>query len=117
MSLLLTNFTYVFYRLAISGPIVHFLHKHVTYYQSVFIMAQLSFMYDTLVFGYYFNAINLPSLYEYVGSDIIYTIRVLVAWWLIKQVWDLLGNYWISIFLVAELTFIADYFIFENLFI
>ncbi len=79
-------------------------------------MAQLSFAYDTLVFGYYFSAVELPSLIEYLESDVMYTLRVIAAWWVIKQLWNKLGNYWLAVFIGAELTFIFDYFIFGNLF-
>ena len=116
MELLLTNIIYVSYRLFVSGVIVKFLKEFFSYYVSVLIMAQLSFAYDTLVFGYYFEAKELPNVIDYLVSDCYYTIRVLAAWWLIKQTWDLIGNYWVSIFLVAELTFLFDYIIFEDLF-
>jgi len=79
-------------------------------------MAQLSFAYDTVVFGYYFSAVELPSLIEYLKSNVMYTLRVIAAWWVIKQLWNKLGNYWLAVFIGAELTFIFDYFIFGNLF-
>jgi hypothetical protein len=116
MELLLTNIIYVAYRLIISAPIVKFLNKHFVYYVAVFIMAQLSFTYDTFVFGYYFNAESIPPLFELIKSDILYTLRVLAAWWLIKQIWNWLGNYWIAVFIGAEITFIIDFFIFNGLF-
>ena len=49
------------------------------------------------------------------GSDILYTLRVVAAWWLIKQIWDWIGNYWVAVFIGAEITFICDYFIFADL--
>lgn len=116
MNLLLTNIIYVAYRLVISGPIVKFLNKHIHYYLAVFIMAQLSFAYDTFVFGHYFNALELPSVIEYIKSDFLYTLRVIAAWWLIKRIWDLVKNYWVAVFIGAELTFVCDYFIFSSLF-
>ena len=79
-------------------------------------MAQLSFAYDTFVFGYYFNAVALPSLLDYLQHDVLYTLRVLAAWWVIRKLWQWIGNYWIAVFIGAELTFICDYFIFGNLF-
>jgi len=79
-------------------------------------MAQLSFTYDTFVFGYYFNAQELPNLLDLLVSDLMYTIRVIAAWWLIKQIWNKIGNYWVSVFIGAQITFIFDYFIFKNLF-
>lgn len=79
-------------------------------------MAQLSFAYDTFVFGYYFNASEIPSVLEYVKSDILYTLRVIAAWWLIKQIWNAVKNYWIAVFIGAEITFVFDYFIFSDLY-
>ena len=116
MELVLTNVIYVAYRLVVSGPIVKILSKHLPFYLAVFIMAQLSFAYDTVVFGYYFSVVELPSLIEYLKSDVMYTLRVIAAWWIIKQLWNKLGNYWLAVFIGAELTFIFDYFIFGNLF-
>jgi hypothetical protein len=79
-------------------------------------MAQLSFAYDTFVFGHYFNAAALPNIFEYIKSDLLYTLRVLAAWWLIRQIWKLVKNYWIAVFIGAEITFVVDYFIFKDLF-
>ncbi len=116
IELLFTNIVYVAYRLVISGPIVKILNKYLPFYLAVFIMAQLSFAYDTVVFGYYFSAVELPSLFEYLKSDVMYTLRVIAAWWVIKQLWNRLNNYWLAVFIGAELTFVFDYFIFGNLF-
>lgn len=116
MELVLTNIIYVAYRLLVSGPVVKILNKYLTFYLAVFIMAQLSFAYDTFVFGYYFNAVALPSLLDYLQHDVLYTLRVLAAWWVIRKLWQWFGNYWIAVFIGAELTFICDYFIFGNLF-
>ena len=116
MELLITNIIYVAYRLIVSGPIVKVLTKYIPFYLAVFIMAQLSFAYDTFVFGYYFNATELPHWVEYLQSDVLYTLRVLAAWWLIKQIWKLVGNYWIAVLIGAEITFICDYFIFSDLY-
>ncbi len=117
MELLLTNIIYVAYRLIVSGPIVKILTKYFPYYLAVFIMAQLSFAYDTFIFGHYFNAAELPSIFEYLKSDILYTLRVIAAWWLIKKIWDAVKNYWLAVFIGAEITFIVDFFIFKNLFV
>ncbi len=116
MELLLTNIIYVAYRLIVSGPIVKVLNKYLPYYLAVLVMAQLSFAYDTFVFGHYFNAQELPNIFDYIKSDILYTLRVLAAWWLIKQIWNLVKNYWLAVFIGAEITFVCDYFIFSDLF-
>lgn len=116
MELLLANVVYVGFRFAVSGPIVKFLLRYFTFYLSVFIMAQISFVYDTFIFGYYFNAQEIPGLLEFIQADILYTLRVLAAWWLIKVIWDAINNYWIALFIGAEITFVFDYFIFEHLF-
>lgn len=116
MELLLTNIIYVAYRLVVSGPIVKVLNKYLPYYLAVFIMAQLSFAYDTFVFGYYFNAQELPNIIDYLQSDVLYTLRVIAAWWLIRQIWNLVKNYWLAVFIGAEITFVCDYFIFSGLY-
>lgn len=116
MELLITNIIYVLYRLVVSGPIVKVLNKYLPYYAAVFIMAQLSFAYDTFIFGYYFNASEIPAILDYIKSDIMYTLRVIAAWWLIRQIWNLVGNYWIAVFIGAEITFVFDYFIFADLY-
>ena len=116
MELLLTNIIYVSYRLIVSGPIVKILNKYLPYYLAVFLMAQLSFAYDTFVFGFYFNAIDVPEVFEYIKSNVLYTLRVIAAWWLIRQIWKALNNYWLAVFIGAEITFICDYFIFSNLY-
>jgi len=79
-------------------------------------MAQLSFAYDTFVFGYYFNAVSLPNISDYLVSDILYTMRVITAWWLIRQIWQRVNNYWLAVFIGAEITFVCDYFIFSDLY-
>ena len=116
MELLFTNIIYVAYRLVVSGTIVKVLNKYLPYYASVFVMAQLSFAYDIFVFGYYFSAQELPQLFQYIKSDILYTLRVLAAWCLIKNIWDFVNNYWLAVFIGAEITFVFDYFIFKELF-
>jgi hypothetical protein len=116
IDLLIINLVYVSYRLFVSGVIVKLLSKVLPYYLSVFFMAQLSFGYDTFIFGYYFNNQEFPELFELFKSNILYTLRVIAAWWLIKQIWNKIKNYWISVFIGAEITFVFDYFIFFNLF-
>jgi|TARA_Y100001937_G_scaffold127383_1_gene199495 hypothetical protein len=110
IELALANATYVFYRLAVSGPLVKFLNYKLNYYVAVFVMAQLSFIYDNFIFYNYFNASGFEWLDLFV-ADFLYTARVIVAWWIIKQIWNKIGNYWIAVFLGAELTFVVDYFI------
>ena len=116
IELFFTNVIYVAYRLVVSGPVVKVLNNYLPYYLAVLIMAQLSFAYDTFVFGYYFSASELPTIFDYLVSDVMYTLRVIAAWWLIKQIWNAVGNYWIAVFIGAEITFVFDYFIFANLF-
>jgi hypothetical protein len=116
LELVITNIIYVAYRLAISGPIVKILNKYLSFYLAVFIMAQLSFAYDTFVFGHYFNATEIPDLFNYIKSDIMYTLRVIAAWWLIRQIWKLVKNYWVAVLIGAEITFVCDFFIFRNLY-
>ena len=115
-ALLLTNLIYVAFRVLISGPLVKLLSKTLPYYWAVFIMAQLSFAYDAMIFQYYFGAQELSSVWSYLISDIWYTIRVLLAWWMIKQLWNWCENYWLAVFLGAQITFFCDYFIFNSLF-
>jgi len=43
-------------------------------------------------------------------------MRVIAAWWLIRQIWKVVKNYWLAVFIGAEITFIFDYFIFANLY-
>ena len=60
-----------------------------------------------------------------ISANILYTVRVLIAWWIILQIrqgltyikpnWSKLLIFYISVFIGAELTFIVDYFIFNNM--
>ena len=93
LELALTNAVYVLYRLAVSGPLVKFLNKYLNYYWAVFFMAQLSFIYDNFVFYNYFSADSFLWL-DIIWADVLYSIRVLIAWWVIKQLWNWIGNYW-----------------------
>jgi hypothetical protein len=45
-----------------------------------------------------------------------YTLRVGIAWWIIKILWDRLNNYYLAVFIGAEMTFAVDYFIFDGMF-
>ena len=110
------NFIYVLYRLAVSGPLVKFTTRYLPYYVAVFIMAQLSFIYDNFIFYNYFEADGFLWV-DIIVSDVLYSIRVLMAWWVIKQLWDWIGNYWIAVFLGAELTFVVDYFIIGSVYV
>ena len=49
-------------------------------------------------------------------ADFLYTLRVVAAWWLIKRLWNWLNNFWIAVFIGAELTFVVDYFIFDGVY-
>ena len=115
IELLITNIVYVSFRILISANIVKFLNKRLTWFESVLIMAQCSFAYDFLVFWFYYG-VDPTSIIDTIISNIQYTVRVLIAWYVIKKIWDWIGNYWWAVFIGAELTFITDYFIFGALF-
>ena len=115
IELLTANIVYVLYRLVVSGPLVKVFLKWVPYYAAVLIMSQLSFLYDNIIFAWLFSTVELPRLIDLIYADALYTLRVLAAWWVIKQLWNLINNYWVAVFLGAELTFITDYFIFDQL--
>ena len=116
LELLITNLVYVAYRLVITAHIVKFFNQYMHYYVAVIIAAQVSFAYDNGLFAMLFNATSVPDLIVLLTTDIIYTIRVLVAWWIIKVLWDKLTNYYLAVFIGAELTFVVDYFIFEGVY-
>jgi len=79
-------------------------------------MAQLSFVFDYFVFDNYFqNSLSVSSI-DLAIVNILYVSRVIAAWWLIKQIWNIINNYWLAVFIGAEITFIVDYFIFGNIF-
>ena len=115
IELAIANAIYVGYRLVISGPLVRFLVKWLSYYTAVFVMAELSFVFDYFVFDNYFRGELSVLLSDLLITNILYVCRVVAAWWLIKQIWNRIGNYWVSVFLGAEITFIIDYFIFYNI--
>lgn len=62
---------------------------------------------------------------DIVLACLMYTARVLVAWWIIRGIKTHLENrypecprwiiFYISVFIGAELTFVADYFIFDSM--
>jgi cytochrome c oxidase subunit IV len=114
IELAITNIIYVSYRLAVSGPLVRLLLKWLPYYAAVFVMAQLSFVFDYFVFDNYFQNSLSTSLIDLVIANVLYVSRVVAAWWLIKQIWNTVNNYWVAVFIGAEITFIFDYFIFEG---
>lgn len=116
IELLLANATYVAYRLAVSAHIVKFFNKYVNYYWAVLIMSQFSFAYDNGVFAYLYAAQELPDILDLIWADIMYTVRVFAAWILIKWMWEKLNNYYLAVFIGAELTFAVDYFIFDGVY-
>ncbi len=116
VELLVANIIYVSYRLVVTAHIVKFLYKYIPYGFAVLLAAQISFLYDGGVFAYLFQAKELPALMDFVQANVLYTFRVGVAWWIIKILWDQLSNYYLAVFIGAQLTFIVDYFIFEGVF-
>lgn len=116
IELLYANIVYVAYRLVITAHIVKFFNKYMNYYLAVIIAAQVSFIYDNGIFAMLFSATAIPELTELLYADIMYTMRVIAAWFIIKKLWDWLDNYYLAVFLGAELTFIVDYFIFEGVY-
>lgn len=114
--LLIANVTYVAYRLFVSASIVTFLNKRMSYYWAVLVMSQVSFLYDNIVFSIYYSAQQMPRLVDLLYADANYTIRVLAAWWIIKKLWDYFGNWYVAVFLGAQLTFLVDYFIFKGVY-
>jgi len=108
---LIINATYVAYRLLVSAHIVKFFNRYVSYYWAVLIMSQFSFAYDNGLFAYLFSAQDLPRLIELFYADLMYTLRVFAAWVIIKWLWEKLNNYYVAVFIGAELTFIVDYFL------
>jgi hypothetical protein len=113
---LFINIVYVSYRLIVSAHIVKFFNKYMPYSFAVLIMSQVSFAYDFGIFAYLFSAQSLPAIMEIVQANIMYTLRVGIAWWIIKMLWDRLNNYYLAVFIGAEMTFAVDYFIFDGIF-
>jgi len=116
IELLFVNATYVAYRLIVTAHIVKFFNRYMNYYLAVLIAAQVSFAYDNGLFAYLFSAQDLPRLIDLIYADVQYTLRVIAAWWLIKQLWDWLKNYYLAVFIGAEITFVVDYFIFDGIY-
>jgi len=114
IELAVANTVYVGYRLVVSGPLVRFLLTWLPYYAAVFVMAELSFAFDYFIFDGYFQGGLSSSPIELLITNLLYVIRVIAAWWLIKQIWNRIDNYWLSVFLGAEITFFIDYFIFKT---
>ena len=113
---LIVNATYVAYRLLVSAHIVKFFNRYVNYYWAVLIMSQFSFAYDVGVFAYLFDAQTIPNISTLLWADVQYTLRVFVAWIVIKWLWDKLKNYYVAVFIGAEMTFVVDYFIFDGVY-
>lgn len=116
MNLLLANITYVAYRLIVTAHVVKFFNRYVNYYVAVLIAAQVSFAYDNGLFSMLFGATEIPALYDLLKADVMYTLRVIAAWWLIKQIWSRVKNYYLAVFIGAEITFVVDYFIFDGIY-
>lgn len=116
IELLIVNASYVAYRLLVSAHIVKFFNRYFHYYVAVLIMSQFSFAYDNGLFSFLFSAQELPNLTDLLYADIMYTLRVIAAWFVIKKLWDWLKNYYVAVFIGAELTFVVDYFIFDGVY-
>lgn len=114
MSLLLTNIIYVLFRLLVTANVVKFFNRYVHYYVAVIMAAQLSYAYDFALFHWYF-ANPVSDYWNILLGNITYTLRVIAAWFVIKQLWNWLKNYYLAVFIGAELTFVADYFIFGSI--
>ena len=115
MDLLIVNLQYIFLRLAVTGLVVKFALKYIPYYVAVVLVAQFSFCYDLIIFYFYYDS-PIGTVSEVLLADFLYTLRVVAAWWLIKRLWNWLNNFWIAVFIGAELTFIVDYFIFDGVY-
>lgn len=117
VELLITNIIYVAYRLAITAHVVKFCHKVMPYSVAVILAAQLSFIYDAGLFAVFFDAQSLPPVMEIVQANIMYTLRVGLAWAFIYWLWYIRGlNYYLAVFIGAEATFAVDYFIFDGVY-
>ena len=114
MSLLITNAVYVLYRLLITANVIKFLNRYMHYYVAVIVAAQFSYLYDFVTFHWYFGN-PVTDYWNIIWGDITYTLRVIAAWFVIKQLWNWLKNYYLAVFIGAELTFVADYFIFGTI--
>ena len=115
MDLLIVNLQYIFLRLAGTGLVVKFALKYIPYYVAVVLVAQFSICYDLIIFYFYYDS-PIGTFSEVLLADFLYTLRVVAAWWLIKRLWNWLNNFWIAVFIGAELTFVVDYFIFDGVY-
>lgn len=111
IELLIQNITYVAYRLAVTANVIKFINRYVTYYVAVVIAAQISYYYDNIILGWMWHDEALPDIYTFLVGEFWYTLRVIAAWFVIKQLWNWLGHYYWAVFIGAELTFIVDKFI------
>lgn len=116
MDFLLVNVTYVAYRLVVTAHVIKFLNQYMNYYVAVIVAAQISFLYDNGLFAILFEATTIPPVLDLIWADVQYTARVIAAWFVIKQLWDWLKNYYLAVFIGAELTFVVDYFIFDGVY-
>lgn len=115
MELLIINATYVAYRLLITANVIRFLNKYMNYYIAVLVAAQISFIYDNGLFAILFDAAEMPAILDLLYAALTYTLRVIAAWWLIKQIQRVVSNFYFAVFIGAEITFVADYFIFDGI--
>ena len=115
MDLLIVNLQYIFLRLAVTGLVVKFALKYIPYYVAVVLVAQFSFCYDLIIFYFYYDS-PIGTFSEVLLADFLYTLRVVAAWWIIKRLLNWLNNFWIAVFIGAELTFVVDYFIFDGVY-
>lgn len=116
MDLLAANLVYVAYRLVVTAHVVKFFNRYVNYYAAVLLAAQVSFAYDFGLFGWLLEAEQTPAMLDLILTNVTYTLRVLAAWWLIRQIWNRVGNYYLAVFIGAQITFVADYFIFNQVY-
>ena len=84
MQLIIANIIYVLYRLLVTANVIKFLNRYVSYYVAVILAAQLSYAYDMALFYWYFDN-PVTSVWNIVQGDILYTLRVIAAWFVIKQ--------------------------------
>lgn len=116
LELLIINATYVAYRLLITANVIRFLNQYMNYYVAVLVAAQVSFVYDNGLFAVLFDAVEIPAILNLLYADFTYTLRVIAAWWLIKQIQRVVTNFYVAVFIGAELTFVVDYFIFDGVY-
>ena len=108
LEFLTKNFTYVIYRLLVTAHIIMFFDIWFNYYIAVIIAAQISYYYDNIILGWFWSKQQLPDWRKFLRGQFYYTLRVIAAWFVIKILWDITGNYYIAVFIGAELTYIID---------